>query len=161
MNRFLSPVLIFATFVIASMVNVYPLTFVLAPYRPMMLMIVLLFWAIYQPRYVGLSAAFVVGLVSDLLLDTHLGHQALCAVAAVFTIQVLVIYAKRLSLSSAWILSIAGLSVYRIVLWILQSFGQTGFGMTGMLSFLVSLLLFPLVWQVLFVIQQKLQQHAY
>lgn len=161
MNRFLSPALIFVTFVIASMVNIYPLTFILAPYRPMMLMVVLLFWAICQPKYVGLGVAFLIGLVSDLLLDTHLGHQALCAVAAVFTVQVLVIYAKRLSLSSAWILSIAGLSVYRIFLWILQSFGQTGFGITGVVSFMVSLLLFPLVWQVLFAIQQKIQQHAY
>lgn len=161
MSRFLPPALIFLTFVLASMVNVYPLSFVLAPYRPMMLMVVLLFWAIYQPKYVGLVTAFLVGLVSDLLLDTHLGHQALCAVVAVFTIQVLTIYAKRLSLSSAWILSIVGLSVYRVILWVLQSFGQAGFVLTGFISFAMSLLIFPLVWQVLFVIQQHIQKHTY
>lgn len=161
MSRFLPPILIFLTFLAASMVNIYPLTFVVAPYRPMMLMIVLLFWAIYQPKYVGLGTAFLVGLLSDLLLDTHLGHQALCAVAAVFTVQVLTIYAKKPSLSSSWILLVAALLVYRVLLWILQSSGQAGFGLTGFLSLLTSLLIFPLIWQVLFAIQQRIQKHTY
>lgn len=158
MNRVLPPFLIVLTFVVASMLNVYPLTFMVAHYRPMMLILVLLFWAIYQPRYVGIGSAFLVGFAADLLLDTHLGHQAFCAVVAVFSIQVLTIYAKKPNLVSAWILSIAALSVYRVFLWVFQSFGQAGFGLTGFFSYLTSILLFPVVWRLLFVVHQKIGQ---
>lgn len=149
MGRLLPLFVIAATFVVASMMNVYPLSFALASYRPMMLILVLIFWAMYQPKYVGVGVAFLVGLAADLLLDTHLGHQAFCAVVAVFVIRVMTVYAKRLSFSSAWILTTVALSVYRLFLWLFQSFAHEGFSLTGFLSFVVSLLIFPVLWWVL------------
>lgn len=148
--------LIFLSFVAASMLNVYPLSFALAAYRPMMLILVLIFWAIYQPRYVGVGVAFLVGLASDLLLDTHLGHQAFCAVVAVFLVQILTLYSKRLDLTSAWIMAAAALSAYRVLLWVLQSFGHTQIGLTGVVSFVISVLFFPLIWWLLSWLQQKI-----
>lgn len=161
MKHLYALLLITVSFVIASMMNVYPLSFALAAYRPMMLVLVLIFWAIYQPRYVGIGAAFFIGLLSDLLLDTRLGHQALCAAAMVFLVQILTLYSKRLTLTSAWIIALAALSFYRILLWILQSFVYVQIGLTGGLSFVISVLIFPLVWWLLFWLQQKISPSAF
>lgn len=149
MKRF-SPIFVIAiSFIIASMINVYPLGFALASYRPMMLVLVLAFWAMYAPSYVGVGIAFAIGLIADLLFDTHLGHQAFCAVAMVFFIRVATIYAKRLTFVSAWIVASTALFLYSGVLWLLQSFGQAGFGLLGIGSFVVGVACFPVVWWLL------------
>lgn len=157
MKRFLPFVLILASFVLASMFNVYPLGFALAQYRPMALMVVLCFWSIYQTNRVGVGVAFIVGLCADLLFDTHLGHQALCAVLMVFFIRVATIYAKRLTLLSSWLLTSIALFLYVGLLWLLQSFGQAGVAMMNIRALLSSLVIFPLVWSLLTIIWQKLE----
>lgn len=149
---------IVASFVLASMINVYPLSFELARYRPMMLAIVLMYWAIYRPELVGVGVAFLVGLISDLLLDTHLGYQAFCAVVAVFSVRAASIYTKRLDFASVWILVIIGLTVYRLFLWLFQSFGTAGFVWVGFRGYVVSLLLFPFIWQALMMVNQKFER---
>lgn len=156
MKRFLPIILIALSFLLASMLNVYPLGFSFASYRPMVLMLVLCFWAMYQLNLVGVGVAFLVGLLADLLFDTHLGHQALCAVLMVFFIRVATIYTKRLTLMSAWLLTMVALFLYTSVLWFLQSFGQEGMTQFGFGSLIVSIVLFPLVWWVLSYSLQKI-----
>lgn len=138
---------IFASFVLASMLNVYPLSFGLASYRPMILILVLIFWTMYQPRVVGVSVAFFVGLFSDLILDTRLGHQAFCAVAMVFLLRLASSYTKRLDFMSAWILAGASLVFYRCLLWLFELLTHDNFAWTGFLSVLMSVICFaPLYW---------------
>lgn len=161
MKRFLPFILIAISFIVASMINVYPLGFVLAGYRPMMLMLVLCFWAMYQLKLVGTGVAFVIGLAADLLFDTHLGHQAFCAVAMVFFIRVATIYTKRLTLMSSWLLASTALFLYTGVLWVLQSFGQNGMTDFGFGSFLTSMLIFPIVWWVLSYALQKIDPNGH
>lgn len=158
MNRILFLLTIVLSFVLASMMSVYPLSFELARYRPMMLLLVLIFWVIYQPKWVGVGIAFFVGLLADLLLDTHLGYQAFCAVASVFTIRILTLYTKRLDLTSAWILAIASMTVYRLFLWLFHSFESSGLVLVGFRGYVVSILLFPVVWHILTFIQRKLNR---
>lgn len=161
MKRFLPFILIAMSFVIASMINVYPLGFIFAGYRPMILMLVLCFWAMYQLKFVGTGVAFVAGLTADLLFDTHLGHQAFCAVAMVFFIRVATIYTKRLTLMSSWLLASTALFLYTSILWILQSFGQDGMTNFSFGSFLTSMLIFPIVWWVLSYTLQKIDPNGH
>lgn len=155
MNRALFLLSVVASFLLASMASVYPLSFELARYRPMMLLLVLIFWVIYQPKWAGVGLAFFVGLLSDLLLDTHLGYQAFCAVASVFAIRILTLYAKRLDLTSAWILAITAMTVYRLFLWLFHSFESSGLVLVGFRGYVVSILLFPVVWHILSFVQRK------
>lgn len=157
MKRLLPIAIIAISFIIASMINVYPLGFDLASYRPMTLILVLIFWAMHQPDYIGVGIGFVIGLIADLLFDTHLGHQAFCAVSVVFCIRVATIYIKKLNFLSAWIVASLALFLYSLILWLLQSFGQVGFGLFGMGSFMIGVACFPIVWWVLSWIWQKIE----
>lgn len=156
MRRLTYLIFVLLSFVVASLLSVYPLSFELARYRPMVLILVLYFWAIYEPRYVGVGVAFLVGLICDLLLDTHLGYQAFCAVASVFLIRFLSFYTKRVDLMAAWVLVIAALTLYRTLLWLFQSFAFASFIWVGFRGYVVSVLLFVPIWAILYRLRIRL-----
>ena len=136
---------IILSFVIASSLNVYPLSPSMATLRPMVMIMVLIFWLLFQPRYVGIFTAFTIGLIADLLMDTHLGQQAFAAVAVAFFIKITSIYIRQLNTISAWLLASLGLVVFQLCLWILQMFIQNGFVAQSALSLLMSIISWPLV----------------
>lgn len=141
--------IIVISFIVASMANVYPLSPFFAMMRPMFLIMVLAFWVMYQPRWVGVGAAFAVGLAADLLLDTHLGHQAFCAVAMTFGLRLAVGFSKRMDGARAWILGGLALTGFCILLWLMQSVAHTKLVFTGMGSLVISILGFPVLWWLL------------
>jgi len=86
---------IILSFVVASSLNVYPLSPNMATLRPMALIMVLIFWLLFQPRYVGIFTAFTIGLIADLLMDTRLGQQAFAAVVVALIIKITSIYIRE------------------------------------------------------------------
>jgi rod shape-determining protein MreD len=70
-----SPGFIWSSLLVALMLNLLPLGRV--PWMPDFLAVALVFWSIYQPRRVGLLAAFVFGLVLDVHQASLLGQHAL------------------------------------------------------------------------------------
>lgn len=137
--------IIILSFVVASSLNVYPLSPNMATLRPMVMMMVLTFWLLFQPRYVGVFTAFTIGLIADLLMDTHLGQQAFAAVVVAFLIKITSIYVRQLNTLSAWLIASFGLVVFQLILWILQMFIQNVFIAQSALSLLMSILSWPLV----------------
>lgn len=150
-----------ASFLIASAWNVYPFTPIFASIRPMFLVMVLIFWVIYRSSMLSVWAVFLVGLVSDLLFGTHLGHQAFSAVAMAFVLRVMLIYAKELTLVQAWVLAVIGLLVYQGTLWFLQALAYHDFLWVGVGSLMSSMALFPLVWLPLYWINRQVKERAY
>ncbi|WP_230659236.1 rod shape-determining protein MreD [Psychrobacter sp. I-STPA10] len=142
-------VVIMASFMIASAINVYPFNISTASMRPMALIMVLIFWLMFQPRYVGVFVAFLIGLSADLLLDTRLGQQAFAAVMVAFVIKLSSIYLKQLTPITAWILASLSLFVFQLSLWILQYIGQNIFVSNSAIAMLVSIATWPLVYLVL------------
>lgn len=150
-----------ASFVVASALNVYPLTPMFASIRPMFLVMVLIFWVIYRSAMLSVWMVFLVGLASDLLFDTHLGHQAFCAVLMAFVLRAMLIYAKELTLVQAWVLAVVGLLVYQGVLWFLQALAYQSFLWTGVGSLISSMAFFPLLWVPLYWINSQVKERAY
>lgn len=142
-------VIIVASFVVSSSLNVYPLSPTIAVLRPMVMIMVLIFWLLFQPRYVGVFVAFAIGLIADLLMDTHLGQQAFSAVMVTFFIKVSSIYVKQLNTLSAWVLAACSLVVFQLSLWLLQLLTQGLFVAQSGLSLLMSIISWPLVLLVL------------
>ncbi len=140
---------IILSFVVASSLNVYPLSPSMATLRPMVMMMVLTFWLLFQPRYVGVFTAFTIGLIADLLMDTHLGQQAFAAVVVALLIKITSIYVRQLNILSAWLIASFGLVVFQLILWILQMFIQNVFIAQAALSLLMSILSWPLVLFIL------------
>ncbi|WAI88585.1 Rod shape-determining protein MreD [Psychrobacter sp. SC65A.3] len=133
------------SFIIASSLSVYPLSPSMATLRPMIMIMVLIFWLLFQPRYVGISSAFAIGLIADLLMDTHLGQQAFSAVAVALMIKVTSIYIRQLNTISACIIASLGLFVFQASLWMLQMFVQDVFVAQSTFSLLMSIISWPLV----------------
>ena len=133
------------SFIIASSLSVYPLSPTMATLRPMVMIMVLIFWLLFQPRYVGIFSAFTIGLIADLLMDTHLGQQAFSAVVVALVIKVTSIYIRQLNTISAWIVASLGLFVFQASLWMLQMFVQNVFVAQSVYSLLMSIISWPLV----------------
>jgi len=142
-------VTIILSFVIASSLNVYPLSPSMATLRPMVMMMVLIFWLLFQPRYVGVFTAFTIGLIADLLMDTHLGQQAFAAVVVALFIKIISVYVKQLNTISAWVIASIGLVVFQLNLWMLQMLIQNLFVAKSILSLLISIISWPLILLVL------------
>ncbi|MGO2506628.1 MAG: rod shape-determining protein MreD [Psychrobacter alimentarius] len=140
---------IILSFVAASSLNVYPLNPSMATLRPMVMIMVLIFWLLFQPRYIGIFTAFTIGIIADLLMDTHLGQQAFSAVVVALIIKITSIYVRQLNTLSAWLIASLGLIVFQISLWVLQMFIQNVFIAQSALSLLMSIISWPLVLLVL------------
>ncbi|CAM3621964.1 rod shape-determining protein MreD [Psychrobacter glaciei] len=140
---------IVTSFVVASSLNVYPLSPSMATLRPMIMIMVLIFWLLFQPRYVGIFTAFTIGLVADLLMDTHLGQQAFAAVMVALVIKISSIYVRKLNTVNAWLIASLGLLLFQLSLWMLQMFIQNIFVAQSAFSLLMSIVSWPLVLLVL------------
>ncbi|KRU23173.1 rod shape-determining protein MreD [Psychrobacter pocilloporae] len=138
-------VVIVLSFIIASSLNVYPLSPSMATLRPMIMIMVLIYWLLFQPRYVGIFTAFTIGLIADLLMDTHLGQQAFAAVVVALVIKITSIYVRQLNTISAWLIASLGLIVFQLNLWMLQMFIQNTFIAKSALSLMMSIISWPLV----------------
>lgn len=57
--------------------------------RPDVLLLVLVFWAVHQPRWIGMGWAFCFGLAMDVQATTLLGQHAMAYVLAVYVALVL------------------------------------------------------------------------
>src|SRR5262245_10311688 len=64
------------SFLLGMILEVLPLPHWAIWIRPNWVFLILLFWVLSQPQYVGLFVAFVVGILMDLLTGTLLGQHA-------------------------------------------------------------------------------------
>jgi rod shape-determining protein MreD len=81
--------LVFFSLLIAFMLSVLPWTGTWLLARPDFVVLVLLFWALHEPRSVGQGMAFALGLLMDVSDSMLLGQHAFAYVIAIFGAQVL------------------------------------------------------------------------
>src|SRR5437660_9816676 len=75
--RPVKPPFVLLTLFIALLANIVPLAPAATALRPDLLALVLLYWCIREPRYVGVGTAWFVGLVMDVADATLFGQHAL------------------------------------------------------------------------------------
>jgi rod shape-determining protein MreD len=75
--RPVNPWFIVATLVFALALNLMPLSGVALTLRPDFIALVLLYWCIQEPRYVGVGVAWMIGLLMDVGDATLFGQHAL------------------------------------------------------------------------------------
>ena len=76
------PGFIWGSLLVALMLDLLPLGRV--PWMPDFLAVVLVFWAIHQPRRVGMAAAFIFGLLLDVHQAARLGQHALAYTVLIY-----------------------------------------------------------------------------
>jgi len=77
-------ILIFFSMLIAAVLEVLPLPGWASFFRPEWAFLILIFWLIAQPQYVGVLTAFFLGIYMDLLMGTVLGQHAFAFTAAAY-----------------------------------------------------------------------------
>lgn len=135
---------------ICSVLVVYPLSYDLAGWRPLIMLMVTLFWVLCQPTWCGVWFAFAIGLFTDLLLDAPLGLNALSYVLLTFSIRYFIRERRVMTFSNTWI--IIGLALLAHLLFILFSQVISGvqFSITRhWLPLLSSLLFWPVLYYCL------------
>src|SRR5918993_5297303 len=71
------PAFIVFTLLVAALLNMMPWSGWIAWFRPDFVALLVLYWVIEQPRRVGFTAAFTLGLLMDVAEGTLLGQHAL------------------------------------------------------------------------------------
>ena len=87
MIRTPTPWLIYGSFLLGLVFAIIPLPEPAGAARPYLLAMLLAYWAMEIPLKVGLTTAFVLGVLADLVSSTLLGEQALRMVVLVFLVQ--------------------------------------------------------------------------
>lgn len=75
--RPVSPGLIFFSFLIMLLINLLPWQSAVADFAPDFIALLLIYWALNQPRRIGVGAGFMLGLLMDVGDGTVLGQHAL------------------------------------------------------------------------------------
>ena len=90
--------LLAGSFVVAFLLNLLPWSGVSLQMSPDFVVLILLYWAVQEPRSVGQGLGFVVGLVMDVADSALLGQHALIYVVAIFLAQLLRVRVLQLNL---------------------------------------------------------------
>ncbi len=146
-NQLLTFMVIVVSFIIAAMINVYPLTASYVQYRPMALILVLIFWSMYRPKYIGVFSALFVGLAADLLFETLLGQQAFCALLAVLCVRFSSQYVREFDFKNSWIVASISMTIFFLCLWIVQYISESYVMAQSFKTLIISVLCWlPLRW---------------
>ena len=77
--------------------NLLPLPQILLPYKPPIVLLFLIYWALAYPNLINLTYAFSTGLIMDILLITPLGYHSPCFT---ITIYLILLYYPQIRLQS-------------------------------------------------------------
>ena len=91
--------------IICSVLVVYPMSYAFAGWRPLYMLMIMLFWVLCQPTWCGVWFAFLIGLFTDLLLDAPLGMNALSYVLIAFLTRYFIRERRVLTFSNLWVIS--------------------------------------------------------
>jgi rod shape-determining protein MreD len=78
--RKLNYLVIYLSFIVGMILLILPLPDGAKIYRPDWIALILIYWSMALPKYVGLFTAFIIGLLVDSLLGALLGQHALALV---------------------------------------------------------------------------------
>ncbi|NAR56534.1 rod shape-determining protein MreD [Acinetobacter haemolyticus] len=113
--------MIIISIVIASVLMVYPLAYELSGWRPAVMLMVMLFWILYQPVWCGIWFAFGMGIFADLLLDAPLGLNALSFVLICFATRYFIRERRILTFGNSWVIASIAIVMHITFLWMCQT----------------------------------------
>ncbi|MCL6238088.1 MULTISPECIES: rod shape-determining protein MreD [Acinetobacter] len=144
----LFPIII--SIILASVLMVYPLSYDLSGWRPLFMMMIMLFWVLCQPTWCGVWFAFATGLFTDLLTDAPFGMNALSFVVIAFVTRFLTRERRILTFGNLWIIAAMAIFAHLLFVWIVQVMGGAQFSFARHWQPIVtSLLIWPIMYYFL------------
>ena len=136
--------------VLASMLMVYPLSYSTSGWRPLFMLMVMLFWVLCQPTWCGIWFAFGTGIFADLLLDAPLGLNALSFTIIAFASRFLTRERRILTFANIWIITILAMVVHLMILFFAQVFSGVQFSFPRhWLPLITSVTIWPVLYYML------------
>tara|TARA_B100001564_G_C20286934_1_gene510740 strand:- start:13 stop:495 length:483 start_codon:yes stop_codon:yes gene_type:complete len=136
--------------------NLIPLPEILVSFRPPILMLILIYWSLAYPKQINLTYAFITGLIMDILLIYPLGFNAL---TYVITIYLILLYYPQIRLQSNWNKMFSLLIIlipYFLMCTMVNSLLKIDYNIYNVvLSILTSIIIWPLLFNMLRFIRQK------
>ena len=141
--------MIVISLLLASVLTVYPVAYDWAAWRPLFMLLVMMFWLVYQPKWCGVWFAFGIGLSCDLLLDYQLGQHGLSFVLIAFFLRYLTRERRVLQPLLMWAFVLAMSFLHVLLMFILQKLFGEGVLLSHWLPWLSTALCWPLVYGLL------------
>ncbi len=142
--------MIIISIVIGSVLMVYPVSYEMAGWRPSFMLLILLFWILYQPIWCGVWFAFGMGIFVDLLLDAPLGLNALSFVLITFATRYFIRERRILTFGNSWVIAALAVIAHILFLWVSQTIAGTHFSIARHWQpVMTSVLAWPLVYYCL------------
>lgn len=136
--------------VIGSVLMVYPLSYDISGWRPLIMLMIMLFWVLCQPTWCGVWFAFALGIFTDLLLDAPLGLNALSFVLITFFVRYFTRERRILTFWNIWTLAGLAILAHLLFIWFAQTLGDMGFSLARHWQpLLTSILFWPVVYYCL------------
>ena len=140
----------------AIILNLLPLPQILSPYKPPIVLLFLIYWALAYPNLINLTYAFVTGLIMDILLITPLGYHSLCFT---ITIYLILLYYPQIRLQSNTNKMFSLLIIlipYFLTSTIVNKILDINFNTQDVIaSILVSVIIWPVLFNMLRSVRQK------
>lgn len=149
-NRMRSNLVIGATFAVALILSLLPVPHWAQQFRPDWPGLVLIYWCIAMPDRVGITTAWTVGLIQDVLYGALLGQYALAKTVMAF---VIINFHLRIRAFPPWQQAIAALGILFIgslvVIWVRSLTGKTGIDISYWTPNIVGAIIWPWIFVVL------------
>ena len=136
--------------------DLLPLPQSVAPYKPPIVLLFLIYWSLAYPNLINLTYSFTTGLIMDILLITPLGYHALCFTITIYLI--LLYYPQiRLQSNANKMFSLLVLLIpYFLTSTVVNKIIDINFNILNVIvSILVSVIIWPVLFNVLRFIRQK------
>ena len=136
--------------ILASVLMVYPLSYALSGWRPLFMMLVMLFWVLCQPTWCGVWFAFGTGIFVDLLVDAPLGMNALSFVLLAFIARFLTRERRVLTFGNLWAIASIAVLAHLFFAWMAQVMSGVHFSLARHWQpLLTSVLAWPVIYYML------------
>lgn len=159
-NQFKIYFLMVMSFLVGMILTILPLPESMVWYRPEWMAMILFFWLISAPNYVGVFTAFFIGLLTDLLTGAALGLHALLFSLIAFFVLHFYIKIHGLPTWQRTLMLLAILLVYFAIQgWVYHLVGVPSHFGHFFLPAIVSTLLWPWVCSLLSDFQQRYENN--
>ncbi|MGD9152633.1 MAG: rod shape-determining protein MreD [Gammaproteobacteria bacterium] len=142
--------LIILTIFVALMLDVMPLPDWIVWLRPQWTLLVMIYWMMALPFYIGFFYAFCIGILLDLLNGTLLGEHAFAMLIVAYLIIKLYQLIRVYPMMQQTLIIFALVALYRAIIYIIQGMiGELPHTMVCWLTVFISTILWPWVFIIL------------
>jgi len=147
--------IVIPTLIVALMLNMWPMPEWLEYARPEWMVLVLIYWALAMPEQIGVTVAWVVGLLLDVTQGAILGQHAVGLVLVIFIINTQYQRIRVFSLAQqALVVSLLLLIKQVLVLWVSGIVGQA----PDISLYFLPALTGAIIWPWLFIVLRDLRR---